>query len=405
MSNTQARGEPLSPTRRWGKSAAGFPSPVRFFALSLLLTAFMTPRPATAWQSGEKQAKPAAQRSTDAEAKDHAAEGPRPDRPPEKPEKPEKWSPREFERQIIEALEEKGEGAKLSPPQVIALLQKKYEIERNTREWEMLDFMGHRAWQRLVRRVAKKYPQAMRAAASGESAVAREYRQILGELGGQENLALLIKQCDARPSWSSVTALGNTHNRQAWPALRRVMNRRLVTYDHLILANLALDYLTRAGDKETLPTMRKWLDSDDARKRSMALRAAAQLGTKELAADLRKADPKVLGNDRERLYLALVSCGDDKYLDEVHAQARDETAFLRESQERPPDPAIFHRVWNYPQNQALDAIAKRGSPRSLPLLDELAGKTADVRIRKRAATIARAIRQATEQPTSPQTSH
>ena len=381
MLNTRAWGDRSSRRRRWGKSPAGFPPPVTIVALSLLLTAFVTPRLATASRPAEGQAKPVAQPAADATVDAPGADWP-----------PREWSGMVLDQRINEALQGKGEGAKLSPQQVIVLLQRKHEIESNTREWEMLDAVGHRAWKRLARRVAKRYPQDMRGAAAGESAVAREYRLLLGELGGKENLTMLIRQCDAKPSWTGVLALGRTGSREAWPALRRVVNRRLATDRDLNLANLALETLARAGDKEILPTMKKWLESDDVRKQPMVMRAAAWLGAEEFAADLRKADPKVLGKDRKAFYRALVCCGDDKYLGEVHAQARDESEFLRRSQERPPDPAMFRPNWNYTQNRALDAIAKLGSPRSLPLLDELAKKTADQRIRKRAAAIARAIR-------------
>jgi len=52
-------------------------------------------------------------------------------------------------------------------------------------------------------------------------------------------------------------------------------------------------------------------------------------------------------------------------------------------------------VWNYPQNWALDAIERLGSPDSLPTLDRLASKASDPKIRKRAAAIALAIRNRT----------
>jgi len=107
---------------------------------------------------------------------------------------------------------------------------------------------------------------------------------------------------------------------------------------------------------------------------------------------LREAEPLVRGADRDTLCLALVACGDDKYLDNVHEQAVDDSEYIEESKRKSPDPAMVVHVWNYRQNRALDAIAKLASPRSLPTLDRLAAGASDPKIRKRATEIAKQIR-------------
>jgi hypothetical protein len=124
----------------------------------------------------------------------------------------------------------------------------------------------------------------------------------------------------------------------------------------------------------------------------MAMRAAALLGAAELIPVFAAADPRIVGEDRELLYRAMVACGDERYLEQVHRLALDEREYLWEAQEESPDPAIAIRIWNYTQNQALDAIDKLGSSRSLPVLDKLASDASDPRIRKRATEIARRIR-------------
>ncbi|HUT14361.1 MAG TPA: HEAT repeat domain-containing protein, partial [Thermoguttaceae bacterium] len=203
---------------------------------------------------------------------------------------------------------------------------------------------------------------------------------------------LLAELCEKRPSRYVIFALERSGDREAWPALRQVINRRLITPHDLHLAGMAAEALARAGDGEIVPMLRRWLATDNTDKLRMAIHAAGLLGDNRLVPDLLKVDANVFGrDDRNRLYRALVSCGDVRYLDKVHQAALDERQYVYESQrESPPD---YCPIYNYSQNWALDAIAKLASPRSLPVLDQLSANASDPIIRQRAAAIAKTIRQ------------
>jgi len=153
-----------------------------------------------------------------------------------------------------------------------------------------------------------------------------------------------------------------------------------------------MDALARTGDKDIAPVLKEWLRSGDKKKRNCALRVCTLLAIPELCPALHEADPFVTGKDCSMLHKALAACGNDKYLDELHKLAQDESEYERWRNRRHPDPAHRFINWNYTQNRALDAIAKLGSPRSLPVLDRLAREAKDPKIRKKAARIAQAIR-------------
>ncbi len=300
---------------------------------------------------------------------------------------------------IWEALDGKGEGDKPSGREVVAELTKNYEVESQTREWEILDFMGQRAWEDCARRVARKYPDAVREAAQQSTGVAEKYVLILGDVGGDENVDLLVRLCNKCPTWNRVIALGRTKSPKAHKQLRRVM---LLDKDpKYILAGLAAEILAQAGDRQISPTLKTWLAGDCPRRKQLAVHAANLLGDPELAAALRKLEAGTPDKDRYRLYRALVSCGDDRHLDKVHKVALDESQYLADEKEESPDPAIPVINWNYRQREALEAIAKLGSPRSLPVLDKLRAKAADRRVRIRATAIAKAIRKAAAQSSKP----
>ena len=81
-----------------------------------------------------------------------------------------------------------------------------------------------------------------------------------------------------------------------------------------------------------------------------------------------------------------------RHTDEVHRQARDESEYLQESQMGSPDPAMACPVLNYRQHDALNALERLSSPKSLKTLDALAQEAKDPNIRTRAAAVAAAIR-------------
>jgi len=323
-------------------------------------------------------------------------EGSPPPRPtagePPPARRPDEGPAEDLEQRIFEAIEGKGEGAKLAPEQVVALLKRNYQLQRDIPERERSP-AAYGWWQKLARRVARKLPQAVRAAATERSEIGEKLQLILGEVGGQENLALLAELCDKRPSRYLILALERSGDREAWPALRRVINRQLITLGDLRLAGLAAEALARSGDGEIVPVMKNWLATDNTDKLRMAIHAAGLLGDNRLVPDLLKVDANVFGSDRSLLYRALVSCGNVRYLDKVHQAAVDEREYLYEVELGSPDPAIAVPIWNHTQNRALDAIAKLASLRSLPVLDKLAAGASDPIIRQRTAAIAKTIRE------------
>jgi len=170
-----------------------------------------------------------------------------------------------------------------------------------------------------------------------------------------------------------------------------VINRRLITLHDLHLAGLAAEGLARSGDGEIVPVLKNWLATDNTDKLRMAIHAAGLLGDTRLVSDLLKVDANVFGRDeRNRLYRALVSCGNVRYLDKVHQASLDEREYVYKSQLESPG---YCPIYNYSQNWALDAIAKLASPRSLPVLDQLGANASDPIIRNRAGAIAKTIRQ------------
>ena len=271
----------------------------------------------------------------------------------------------------------------------VAQLEARYRKESNTREWEMLDFVGCRMWREDAARVVREHPEAVRryVTANDGSEVADELIVVLGDAGGKENVDFLIERAAKKPTWALVIALGRTNDPRTWPSLRKVM-----TGEKWALAPEAAFTLARAQDREIIPTLKAWLASNDAKKLGAALRVAQILAAKDLLPALREAEPRVSDADRDTLYLTLVACGDDKYLDKVHERAVDDSEYIEKSKMKSPDPAMVVYVWNYRQNQALDAIAKLASPRSLPTLDRLAAGASDPNIRKRATEIAKQIR-------------
>jgi HEAT repeat protein len=281
----------------------------------------------------------------------------------------------------------------------VADVEARYLRESNTREWEMLDGVGSRAWRASAARVICEHPDAARryVAANEGTEVAGELTLLLGEAGGKENVAFLVSRAEKKPTSGLVLALGRTNDPAARPALRKVMTGRDLT-----LSWYAAEALARAKDPEMVATLKAWLASKDPDRLRIALAAAEISGARELARAIVDAEPKVAGDQREILFRAAVSCGDATFIDKVHALALDESEYVRESQERSPDPAMAVHVWNYRQNGALNAIAKLASPRSLVTLDRLAASAKDPNIRRRAAEIAKEIRKQSATSTVPQ---
>ena len=265
-----------------------------------------------------------------------------------------------------------------------------YDAEHNTHEWEILDHVGLRDWMQLACQVIRKFPVATRAAAARGGEVCDELVLLIGEVGGEENAKFLVDLCEKRPSRNMILALGRTKNRATWPALRKV-----VESGDFKLAAGAVDALARMGDREGLvPTLKQWLTGKDVDRRRMALYSACQLGARELADAIVQIADQVEPASLDMLHRAAVSCGNDRFLDAVHAQARDESEYRRWMNERSPDPAIPIHNWNYRQNEALDAIQKLASPKSLKALDDLAANGIDPSIRRRATDLAAVIRKA-----------
>jgi len=276
----------------------------------------------------------------------------------------------------------------------VAALTAQYQAECHTHEWEIPFFSGKRQWEFLAQQVARKYPEAVRTAVRDGSPIAGEWELVLGDIGGHDNIVFLSELCDKQPTWDLVHALRNTGDKEAFPALRKAMAANIgsgVSYQ-------AADALVRAGDPEVIPAVEAWILSAENRLAGIALAALA--ADTRLAAPLLKIDPELKGGNRDSLYHALVSCGNDKYLDEIHKQARDESEYLDESQMESPDPAVDIPICNYRQNWALDALGHLLSPKSLSTLDDLALNAKDPNIRERAANIAATIRKKAEAPPS-----
>lgn len=282
------------------------------------------------------------------------------------------------------------DAAELTPAEMVAMLTRLHQVQSRTREWEMLGSVGQRCWQELALRVARRHPQAVRDAIRNGSPIESELLNVLAQVGGKDNALLLARQFRLDPTVGNVIALGHVGDPETFPTLRLAMQM-----DDLGISHNAGEALVRHGDPQVTTAIARRLRSADPKRRRSALRLAAQAADKRLLETLHDIDGQVDAPDRELLCRAVVSCGSVRYLDRVHELALDESRYLAEIQERSPDPAMRVMVWNYPQNWALDAIERLGSPDSLPTLDRLASEASDPKIRKRAAAIASAIRDRT----------
>jgi HEAT repeat protein len=185
-------------------------------------------------------------------------------------------------------------------------------------------------------------------------------------------------------------ALGSSKSEKAWPALRKAL-------DCEFLCGLAFDELASGGDMSMVPRISEWLASKEAGKQGLALAAIVSLSTdrtrKELAEKLLGQVKPLLdqsGAVKQGAAKALASLGDDTGLPVLHELAVDESEYLRgvEQLEHSPDPwRGRHSPTNYTQREALDAIARLASPKSLPILRKLQEEAKDERIRNKAAKI------------------
>lgn len=279
------------------------------------------------------------------------------------------------------------DSSELSPAETVELLTRLHQAQSKTREWEMLDCVGKRRWCELARRVARKHPQAVRDAVRKGSPVGSDLAHALASVEGEENAVFLGRHFLANPTLDNVIALGNAGGPAAAPVLHKAMEM-----DDVAISHQAGVALLRQGDPNVVQAIAKHLRSSDARRQDSALGLAGQAADRRLLPVLREIDPQLKGTRRKDLRLATVACGSDRYLEQVHEQALDEAPYLVEFKQRPPDPAMLHIVHNYPQNEALTAIASLGCPKSLATLDQLATNARDPKIRKRAAEIAQRIR-------------
>jgi hypothetical protein len=270
----------------------------------------------------------------------------------------------------------------------VASLIEQYEREHNTHAWHTMDGWRSQIWMREVVDAAKKYPEAVQEALLSGSAPTQDFVFALAWAGGKKNIKFLIELCEKKPSTDLIRALGGTRNKDARPLLRK-----MTKHENWVFKTIALNALARMGDKSIYPIVRKWLETGDTGERGFAVSICTVLADTELLPSLHKADPNVKGKARSTFYRAMASCGDDKYIDELHAIAWDESEYERWKNERSP-PGMRNINWNYTQNWALDAIAKLASPKSLPVLDKLGKEAKDPNIRSRAARIAKQIRKA-----------
>jgi HEAT repeat protein len=276
---------------------------------------------------------------------------------------------------------------------------------------------GLAAWSQLTEELARKYPRTVQQLIRRGVYGADRFVFGLGKAGGEKNVDFLSRLLDERlarlealkargvkededPDWqlhmAIVLALGRTRSKEAWPALNRALSCVFMN----VSGNAMLE-LAAAGDMGLVPTIGEWLESKDERRQSAAVGAIVSLATdgtrrelsEKLLEKLRRLEKS--GVKRQELARAMLSLGDETALQVVHDMALDESEYLHGLKllEECPDPwRGRYPPTNYGQNRALDAIAKPSSPRSLPVLDQLAKQAKDKNIRKRATAIAAEIR-------------
>jgi hypothetical protein len=258
----------------------------------------------------------------------------------------------------------------------------------HTREWGMLGGSKSRSWFEKTIELAKKYPKEMQEAVLN-GAPDWEFLMAIAYADGDSNYAFLKKLCTENPSERLIEIISYTKHPDAWPFLFKYVDS-----ENSSLAGAAISGLVRNGRKEVIPALKKWLESGEPSKCLLAVRLSIAVADPMLVPSLENAVTVIEEKDRRFLYRAFALCGSAKYLNELHEIAKDESLYEELKNRMPPDPAYEFNRYNYLQNESLDAIAKLGSVKSLPVLDGLAKDAKDPDIRIKAAQISANIRKA-----------
>jgi HEAT repeat protein len=284
---------------------------------------------------------------------------------------------------------------------------------------------GLSRWNEFIKGLTAKYPNATYKIIRKGIQDSDKYILGLGDVGGEQNVNFLIDYLKERlerinklieqgekedsKEWrvnqAVVMALARTKNKKGLPILHQALKSDFVNMT-------AMDELSRAGDESLIPEIRNWLISGDKSKELVALKATVLLSNEQLKPKLMEIlhepiakifsevkNQKDDSNSYRYTIQALASIGDESILPTLHKMAQDESEYLKEVEEMKnwPDPwRGRHEPLNYSQNEALNAIEKLASPKSLETLDKIATEAHDENIRKKAKKIAVEIRKLTD---------
>ena len=317
-------------------------------------------------------------------------------------------------RELERTLAEKEKGLNIDLDKIIVLLE---QSRQDHRRFESPgDEYGITSWRDFSRTVARRFPNTTRELIYKGMKYSDDFIYALGDSGGDPNVEFLVKYLDERLAhlrdlkergvgedpdsrlhYAAVRALGRTKSEKAWPVLHRALRS---DFSHVSCS--AMSELAEAGDERVISVIRYWLIAGDSDKKGVAVRAVVSLSSEKLKPKLSKElhEPLMfmlseIRKKQDPIIRALASTGDERVLPILHEAAQDESDYLRELSELMDSPDPWRGRYgpcNYKQREALQAIDKLSSQKSLAVLDRLAVAAKDKAIQKEAKRIAGDIR-------------
>jgi HEAT repeat protein len=317
-------------------------------------------------------------------------------------------------RELEKILAEKENGLNIDLDKITVLLEQSRQDHRSFESPGDED--GITSWMDFSRTVARRFPKTTRELIYKEIKGAYIFVSALGDAGGDPNVKFLVKYLDERLAHlrdlkergvgedpdsrlhcAAVRALGRTKSEKAWPVLHRALRS---DFSHVSCS--AMSELAEAGDERVISLIRYWLIAGDSDKKGVAVRAVVSLSSEKLKPKLSKElhEPLMfmlseIRKKQDPIIRALASTGDERVLPILHEAAQDESDYLRELSELMDSPDPWRGRYgpcNYKQREALQAIDKLSSQKSLAVLDRLAVAAKDKAIQKEAKRIAGDIR-------------